>query len=183
MRRKGTVLFDDTTVKNPIVEDAKRSQRQKQELIRLRREARPDKPLLNRDRYPEKYAAWLKTHPTGHGKQPHCWMCREAVIHWDEPAHVCEGFKPMYEDADKVKERAETRREAIRDAKPERTIVCSVCGDEMPEYEDAQWHWEDHEGKPEREHHAVNGDEDDLSGYEDEPEDDYCEDDGDPMWE
>jgi hypothetical protein len=53
----------------------------------------------------------------------------------------------------------------------------------MPELEDAEWHWNDHEGRPEREHQAVNGDEDDLSGYEDEPEDDYCEDDGDPMWE
>src|SRR5258708_1690622 len=117
-RNMGTVLFDDTTVKNPIVEDAKRSQRQKQELIRLRREARPDKPLLNRDRYPDKYAQWLKSHPTGHGKQPNCWMCREAVIHWDEPAHVCEGFKPMYTEHDQVwQDRREAEREAIREAR------------------------------------------------------------------
>ena len=189
-RAMGKVLFDDTTVKNSIVEDAKRSQRQKQELIRLRREARPDKPLLNRDRYPEKYAAWLKTHPTGHGKQPHCWMCREAVIHWDEPAHVCEGFKPMYTEHDQVwQDRREAEREAIREARRRGNgIYCDGCGELIEDEDEARWHDEHCERDPEsdswRSHHiAVNGDEDDLSGYEDEPEDDYCEDDGDPMWE
>jgi hypothetical protein len=181
IRRKGTVLFDDSLTVHPAVAEAKKQQRQKQELIRLRREARPERPLLNRDRYPNMYDKWLAK---GRGKLPNCPVCREAVIHWDEPAHVCEGFKPMFTEHDQEwQDKMEARRQAIREAKRERTILCSECGEEMPELEDAEWHWNDHEGRPEREHQAVNGDEDDLSGYEDEPEDDYCEDDGDPMWE
>lgn len=157
MRTKGKILFDDTTVVHPVVEEAKRSQRQKQEETRLRREARPEKPLLNRDRYPEKYAEWLKTHPTGHGKQPHCWMCREAIIHWDEPAHECEGFKPMFEEHDEEwHERMETRREAIREAMRNGTFYDENESGDYCEGEDDDWV---------------------------ECEDDDCEDDGDPMWE
>jgi hypothetical protein len=62
-----------------------------------------------------------------------------------------------------------------------RGVFCSECGVllEDPE-EDAQWHFEDHEGRPERNHYAVDGEHDgDLDGYDDEPEEDYCdEDDG-----
>ena len=152
-RAMGKVLFDDTTVKNPIVEDAKRSQRQKQEEIRLRREARPERHLLNRDRYPNLYAKWLTAKALGFSKQPKCPVCREATLHWDEPAHECEGFKPKYVEHDEAwHERTEARREAIREAKRNGTFFSE--------------------------------DEDDLSGYEDEPEEDWCdEDDGDPMWE
>jgi len=46
----GKVLFDDTTVSNPIAEEAKKRQRQRQEELRARREARAQRPLLNRDR-------------------------------------------------------------------------------------------------------------------------------------
>jgi hypothetical protein len=153
MRPQGKVLFDDTLVPNPIVDEAKKQQRQKQELIRLRREARPERPLLNKDRYPEMYAKWLKWYPSGYGKQPKCPVCREATIFWNEEAHECPGFSPMYQEHDQAwQDRWEARREMIREAKRNGTFFSE--------------------------------DEDDLSGYEDEPEEDWCdEDDGDPMWE
>ena len=145
---------------NAIAEEAKKRQRQKQELLAAAREARAKRrrPLLNKDRYPEMYAKWLKTHPSGHGKQPNCPVCREAVIHWNEPAHECPGFKPMFEEHDQEwHDRMEARREAIREARKNGLF------------------FSEDEDEPE---------EDDLSGYEDEPEEDWCdEDDGDPMWE
>jgi hypothetical protein len=154
MRAMGKILFDDTLAPNPIAEEAKKRQRQKQEEIRLRREARPERPLLNRDRYPNEYAKWLKWYPSGHGKQPKCWMCREATIFWDEPAHVCEGYKPMYVEHDQDwKDRWEAQREMIREAKRNGTFY-DECAEDEPEEDD----WE--------------GDEDGRD----------CED-GDPMWE
>jgi hypothetical protein len=139
---------------NAIAEEAKKRQRQKQELLAAARAKRAERPLLNRDRYPNLYAKWLAGKERGYTKQPKCPVCREAVLHWDEPAHQCEGFKPMFPTADPEERRAkwEARREMIREAKRNGTFFSE--------------------------------DEDDLSGYEDEPEDDWCdEDDGDPMWE
>ena len=120
----------------------------------MRREARPEKPLLNRDRYPNLYAKWLAQRQTGAtSRLPTCKVCREATLHWDEPAHECEGFKPMFPEHDQSwHDRMEAQREAIREAKRNGLFFSE--------------------------------DEDDLSGYEDEPEEDWCdEDDGDPMWE
>lgn len=184
MRPNGTVLFDDSLVDHPAVSEAKTKQRQKQDESRLRAIARAERPLLNKHRYPNLYEKWLAGKAAGYsGKLPNCPRCREAVIHWDEPAHECE-FKPMFQDADKVRERMEARRKAIHDAKPESIVVCSVCSEEIPEYEDAEWHWDKHEGVPKRQHHALNGEEDgDLDGYEDEPEEDFCDEDGDPDWD
>jgi len=157
MRRKGTVLFDDTTVVHPVVEDAKRSQRQKQEEIRFRREARPERPLLNKDRYPNLYAKWLAGKGRGYTKQAKCPVCRDATLHWDEPAHECEGFKPMFVEHDEAwHERMEARREAIREAKCDGTFYDENESGDYCEGEDDDWV---------------------------ECEDDDCEDDGDPMWE
>jgi hypothetical protein len=190
MRPQGTVLFDDTLTVHPVIAEAKKQQRQKQELIRLRREARPERPLLNKDRYPNLYAQWLAGKERGYTKLPNCPVCREAVIHWNEPAHECPGFKPMYEEHDQEwHDRKDAEREAIREAKRGNGIYCDGCGELVESEDDARWHDEHCERDPEsdswRIHHiAVNGDEDDLSGYEDPPEEDWCdEDDGDPMWE
>lgn len=85
------------------------------------------------------------------GRLPRCRVC-EASLQPREN-HVCEGFKPKYEELTEERhQRWEARREAIREAKRNGTFFSE--------------------------------DEDDLSGYEDEPEEDWCdEDDGDPMWE
>jgi hypothetical protein len=125
MRAMGKVLFDDTTVSNPIAEEAKKRQRQTQEELRARREARAQRPLLNRDRYPNLYAKWLEGKAKGYSRQPKCPVCREATLHWDEPAHECEGFKPMFVEHDEEsRERMEAKREAIREARfdPERLM-------------------------------------------------------------
>jgi hypothetical protein len=165
MRPNGTILFDDSLTTHPVVQEAKRRQEQRQRQNQERAERRANQPLLNRDRYPEKYAQWLKWYPTGHGKQPKCWMCREATIFWNEPAHVCEGFKPQFVDAEVVEERYEARRverrerweaqrEAIREAKANGTFFPEEDG----EYDEGDY---------------CEGDDD---GYE-------CEDDDDPLWD
>jgi hypothetical protein len=163
MRPHGTVLFDDSLTTHPVVEDAKRRQEEKQRQNQERAQRRADQPLLNRDRYPQKYAKWLREFPSGRGKQPKCWVCREATIFWNEPAHVCEGFKPMYEDAEIVqarweagadarRERREAQIEAIREAK-RNGLFFDECSEDEPEED---WFDEDES---------------------------YEEDDGDPMWD
>lgn len=100
------------------------------------------------------------------------------AIQWDEPAHVCEGYKPQFVDhTPERKERWEAEREETRESRRQlKAVTCSVCGEILECPEDAEWHWEQHEGKPEREHYAIDGEPDgDLDGYEDEPEEDYCE--------
>jgi hypothetical protein len=138
---------------NAIAEEAKKRQRQKQELLAAAREARAARrPLLNRDRYPNLYAKWLaQKEAGGTSRQPKCPMCREATLHWNEPAHECSGFKPMFVEHDEAwHERMEAQREAIREAK-----------------RNGRFFSED-EDEPE----------DDYC-----EEDDDCEDDGDPMWD
>jgi hypothetical protein len=49
--------------------------------------------LLNKDTYPELYAQWKRDG----GRLPKCRRCKE-LIHFSEPAHVCEGFVPQYND-------------------------------------------------------------------------------------
>jgi len=96
--------------------------------------------------------------------------------------HACEGFKPKYVDHDDAwHERQEAKQEEIRASK-EHVIRCGGCGDALEDEDDARWHDEHCERDPDswrRGHYALNGDEDDLSGYEDEPEEDYCEGDDD----
>jgi len=115
----------------------------------------------------------------GKGKLPPCNRCHER-IHPQEH-HKCEGYVPKYETwSDERKERAEARREEIRQSRVRNPIVCSICGEEMPEPEDGEAHWDAHEGRPERLHYALGDEHDgDLDGYEDEPEEDYCEGDDD----
>ena len=162
-KRMGTIGV--SPVKKPsgaYADAAKQRQKQRQERIITRRE---NFVLLNKHRYPNLYEKWLKTHPTGHGKLPNCPVCRDAVIHWNEPAHECPGYKPMYEDADKIRERWEARaderrerweqqREHIREAKA-----------------NGQFYDEGNEDEPEYDY--CEGDDD---GWE-------CEDDGDPMYD
>jgi len=111
---------------------------------------------------------------------PKCRVC-DGLIHPMEN-HACEGFKPKYVDHDDAwHERQEAKQEEIRASK-EHVIRCGGCGDALEDEDDARWHDEHCERDPDswrRGHYALNGDEDDLSGYEDEPEEDYCEGDDD----
>jgi hypothetical protein len=49
--------------------------------------------LLNKDTYPELYAQWKRDG----GRLPKCKRCKE-LIQFSEPAHVCDGFVPLYND-------------------------------------------------------------------------------------
>jgi hypothetical protein len=142
----------------------KRSQEQRQRQQQERAIARAARPLLNKHTYPDLYAKWLADKAAGLGSKLYkCRRCREATIHWDEPAHVCEGFKPMYEDPEVVEARWEARAqerrerreyeiEQIREAK-RNGLFFDECSEDEPEED---WFDEDES---------------------------YEEDDGDPMWD
>ena len=149
-RPKGVVTYRSPV--NPIAEEAKQRQQQKQEQLAAERERRAARPVPNYLCYPEAFKLYdPKTGRWHGGRLPKCRVC-ECTLQPTEN-HVCEGFKPKYVEHDEAwHERWEERREMIREAKRNGTFFSE--------------------------------DEDDLSGYEDEPEEDWCdEDDGDPMWE
>jgi hypothetical protein len=157
MRAKGKVLWNDSLTLHPVVAEAKAREKQRQQQRFLRREKFV---LLNKHRYPNLYEKWLAD---GKGKQPKCSVCREAALYWNEPAHVCEGYKPQFVERteeeweerrkdflERRKVRWEEQREMIREAKANGEFY-DDCED-GPEYDYCE-------------------------------EDDDCEDDGDPMWE
>lgn len=193
MRTTGRVLTLPEEPKGVLADEAKQIQKQRQER-KIISGAKPPRPVPN-------YICYAFLFPnydpkTGKGcprPLPKCRVCRVAVLHPQEN-HVCRGYKPMFAEHDaEWHERTEARREAIREAKREAddTPRCSECDLELPEYEDYLRHAEEHESRDGvrvevvRGCQAVNGDEDDLSGYEDWVDEDesYVEDDGDPMWE
>jgi hypothetical protein len=156
MRPSGTILFDDSLTTHPVVEDAKRSQKQKQEQKRIDAIARANRPLLNKHTYPELYERWKAN---GGGRLPVCRRCREYTIQWNEPAHVCEGYKPQFVDAEVIEERIQARqaerrerweaqREAIREAK-RNGLFFDEGNEDEPEYDycegdDDGWECEDY---------------------------------------
>lgn len=145
---------------------AKTKQRQKQDELIRRRE---NFVVLNKHTYKELYERWKAN---GGGRLPVCKRCREYTIHWDEPAHVCEGFKPMFverteeegeerrkEFLERRKVRWEEQRENIREAK--------ANGQFNDDCEDDNCDVDYDEGD------YCEGDDDDWE----------CEDDGDPMYD
>lgn len=114
------------------------------------------------------------------GRLPTCKVCGGNLPPREH--HVCSGFTPKYaERTEETKQRWEAKREEIRETRrAQRGVFCTECGDLLEDPENAQWHFEDHGGKPYREHYALDGEPDgDLEGYDDEPEEDYCEGDDD----
>lgn len=112
-------------------------------------------------------------------KLPKCRVC-EGIL-FPEENHECSGFVPKYveHDAD-WHERQDAKLEEIRATKHQgKGIWCAGCDALIECHDDAIWH-DEHCGEGSVvDHHAVNGDEDDLSGYEDEPEEDWCDGDDD----
>jgi hypothetical protein len=183
MRAKGVVTY--RSPENPNILAAKQLQKQKQEERQARAERRANTPVPNWIAYKDiVFKVGVNVDETGRwlgGKLPPCKVCGGILPPREH--HICSGFEPKFvEHTPERKERWEAKREEIRESRLKRPPTCSVCGEEMEDIEDGQWHWEQHEGKPEREHYAVDGEHDgDLDGYEDEPEEDWCdEDDGDP---
>lgn len=173
-RRRGVAVVLPAKPKGYLAVEAELILSEREERRQAEAQRRAARPVPNTVCYKETFADWKPG-----VRVPRCNRC-DAILHPTEN-HKCDGYKPKYEVwTDERKERAKARREAIRESRPERVIVCSVCGEEIPEPEDAEQHWNDHEGRPERERYALDGEPDgDLDGYEDEPEEDYCEGDDD----
>lgn len=171
-------------LKGDKVEAAKKLLKERADEAKARATARANAPVPNRICY--QHTAFKDWKPGD--KLPHCTRC-EARLDPNEN-HVCpvklgtEEFKPKYkEHTEETKERWEAQREEIRKTRRSMLIAppkCSVCGEELEDFEAGEWHFEDHGGKPEKEHYARDGEPDgDLDGYDDEPEEDYCEGDDD----
>jgi hypothetical protein len=158
-----------------LVPEAKQILAAKKQASIQRRESRP---LTNKDTYPELYQQWLKTG----GKLPKCRRCGDAVLHWNEPAHVCPGFKPKFpEFTPERAENWESKREAIRESNYNRPKKCIGCDQVIHDEDEARWHDEYCCFEMPRGRHwytdydPIVGDNDGHECYEDEPEDDYCE--------
>ena|SRR5215472_789852 len=158
--------------------EAKASRREKEQ---ARREAAG---VPNYICYPAAFPNFDPT--TGRGAPsplPKCHVCGGTLFPTEN--HKCQGWVPKYEVfTDERKDRLEQRRDEIREIKRDEMCqvpVCSVCGEEIHDYwEDGQIHWDEHEGRPVKAHRAVDAEPDgDLDGYEDAPEEDYCEGDDD----
>jgi hypothetical protein len=161
---------------NPNILAAKKLLKEREEARKERRIRDAERPVPNHICY--KDSAFKDWKPGD--KIPPCWVCG-GLLHRNEH-HICDGFEPMFvEHTPERKERWEAQREEIRETRRlGRGVFCTECGELMEDPEDAQWHAEDHGGKAYRELYALDGEPDgDLEGYDDEPEEDYCdEDDG-----
>jgi hypothetical protein len=180
-RAKGVVVYRSDTKTNSNVQAAIAAAKKKEEERQERAAARALGPVPNYICY-----AWLFPNydpKTGRGAPsplPECKKC-DGIIHPQEH-HDCPGFTPKFKEHTKEShERWEAEREEIRETRRAlRGVFCTECGELMEDPEDAQWHAEDHGGKAYRELYAVDGEPDgDMEGYEDEPEEDYCEGDDD----
>jgi len=171
--------------------EAQRILKAKAEKSAARKAERYSRPVPNYICYPDAFKLYdPKTGRWHGGRLPKCKVC-EDILQPNEN-HQCSGFTPKYVEHDEGwHERQEARREEIRASKT-KIVPCDGCGAELPTLEDAQWHEEycvTDEVRAQRHqnrlharyahHNAINGDEDDLSGYEDEPEENYCEGDDD----
>jgi hypothetical protein len=183
MRTKGRIIYE--TKPKPVVSGAEPSQKQQQNQTRARGTiVKGDRPLPpNWKCYQEAFAGrvdengnWLNGVST---RLPKCRVCG-GTLHKNEN-HVCDGFVPKYEDFSPERlARLEQRRQDIHAARIRpKGIWCGGCDALIESEDDARWHDEHCREGSVVDHRAINGDEDDLSGYEDEPEDDYCEGDDD----
>src|SRR5437899_668544 len=140
--------------KNPVAEAAKQHQRQLQDESRQRTAERRERPVPNYLCYPEAFKDYDPKTGRWKGGSRRLPRCRR-----------CDCNLPPMEN--------------------------HVCEGFKPKYveHDEAWHerWEARREmirEVKRNGTFFSEDEDDLSGYEDEPEEDWCdEDDGDPMWD
>lgn len=183
-RAKGTAGECDTKPSGSLYEQAKAILAEKAKAKAERQAKRDAEPVPNWRCYPTVFKVGVNIDETGRwlgGRLPRCKVC-EANLHPGEN-HKCDGFKPKFKEHTKeAHERWEAKREEIRESRRAlRGVFCSECDELMEDPSDAEWHFEDHGGKPCRNHYAIDGEPDgDLDGYEDEPEEDWCdEDDGD----
>jgi hypothetical protein len=133
--------------------EAQRILKAKADRAAARAAERANTPVPNWKCYPMIFIVGKNIDHNGNwlgGMLPKCRVCEDPLPPREH--HVCSGFTPKYVEHDEAwKKKQEAKREEIRESRPKRRIVCSVCSEEMPEMEDGQWHWDAHEGRPERE--------------------------------
>ncbi len=183
-RRKPREILVQEPLTQTLGDEAKRILKEKRERLQTDRARRAARPLPNWKCYTMVFVVGKNIDEHGNwlgGKLPTCRVCEGRLD--PQENHECPGFQPKYVEHDEEwQERWDDRVEMIRESR-ETVITCEGCGEETNE-DNYQWHDEHcvYERDPDNwrsGHYAINGDEDDLSGYEDEPEEDYCEDDGD----
>jgi hypothetical protein len=155
VRAKGTIVtLPDKEPFGFLVDEAKRLQQQRQER-KIVSGAKPPSPPPNWKCYPMIFVVGKNIDEHGNWKGGRLPRCRKCQGNLPpREHHVCPGFQPMFPTADPEERRAKW------EARREMIREAKRNGTFFSE------------------------DEDDLSGYEDEPEEDWCdEDDGDPMWE
>jgi hypothetical protein len=155
VRAKGTIVtLPDKEPSGFLVDEAKRLQQQRQER-KIVSGAKPPSPPPNWKCYPMIFVVGKNIDEHGNWKGGRLPRCRKCQGNLPpREHHVCPGFQPMFPTADPEERRAKW------EARREMIREAKRNGTFFSE------------------------DEDDLSGYEDEPEEDWCdEDDGDPMWE
>jgi hypothetical protein len=167
-------------------QEAQRILAAKEAKLKADRERKAAIPVPNWRCYPTAFRVGMDVDERGNwlpdaNRTPRkCRVC-ESVLHKDEN-HVCDGFVPKYvQHDDEWHERQEAKREAIRESRQlVRGRRCSACNNLLEDADDEQWHIEYCDHVPEQdEKRSPTGEDDDLSGYEDEPEYDYCEGDDD----
>jgi hypothetical protein len=155
MRAKGTIVtLPDKEPSGFLVDEAKRLQQQRRER-KIVSGAKPPSPPPNWKCYPMIFVVGKNIDEHGSCKGGRLPRCRKCQGNLPpREHHVCPGFQPMFPTTDPEERRAQW------EARREMIREAKRNGTFFSE------------------------DEDDLSGYEDEPEEDWCdEDDGDPMWE
>jgi hypothetical protein len=191
MRAKGVVVTLPETKPVGLAVAAKKILAERKARLDADRARKAAIPVPNYKCYPDAFKQYdPKTGRWTGGRLPKCRVCGDTLQPTEN--HTCPGFQPKYvEHDDAWHERQDARREEIRASKT-KIVTCDGCGAALPTLEGAQWHEEycvTDEVRAQRyenrmqaryaHHNAINGDEDDLSGYEDEQEEDYCEGDDD----
>lgn len=136
-RPKGVITY--RSPKNPLAEEAKRNQKQKELQRQERAAARAARPVPNRICYADTaFKGWKPG-----TRLPKCRRC-DAILHPEEN-HACPGFQPKYAEHDQGwHERQDARREQIRQAKRQREVpTCKWCGIDLPEFDDYDAHMSD----------------------------------------
>jgi hypothetical protein len=182
-RAKGIIGVMDTKPSGALWEQAKAILAAKAQAKAERQAKRDAEPVPNWRCYPMVFIVGKNIDHNGNwlgGMLPKCRVCEDRLPPREH--HVCSGFTPKYvERTEETKQRWEAKREEIRESRQrQRYATCSVCGEEIEDFEMGQWHWDSHEGLPERVGQGVDGEHDgDLDGYDDVPEEDHCEGDDD----
>ena len=154
MRAKGTIVTLPDKEPSGFLVDEAKRLQRQRQERKIVSGTKPPSPPPNWKCYPMIFVVGRNIDEHGNWKGVGCRAAGSAKGIYRREHHVCPGFQPMFPSTDPEERRAKW------EARLEMIREAKRNGTFFSE------------------------DEDDLSGYEDEPEEDWCdEDDGDPMWE